>query len=93
MPAADDISKKAEAAASSAADAAADAAGGLADSFNDLRLGERFTGLVRAYNEVEEKGTPLRPYIRAARESLNDNLGVVKVGGWVGWVGACVCAD
>jgi hypothetical protein len=75
----DDISKKAEAAVSDAAAAASDAAGGLADSFKDLRLGERFKGLLRAYNEVEEKGTPLRPYIRSARESVNDAAVSVKV--------------
>lgn len=75
MPgAADEIKQKAEAAAAEGAKAASDAAGGLADSISGLRLGERFTGLVRAYNEVEEKGTPLRPLIKSARESVNGAL-------------------
>lgn len=78
MPgAADEIKQKAEAAAAEGAKAASDAAaGGLADDslISGLRLAERFTGLVRAYNEVEEKGTPLRPLIKSARESVNGAL-------------------
>lgn len=74
MGAADDMKKQAEAAAAEASQAASEAAGGLADSLSGLRLGERFTGLVRAFNEVEEKGTPLRPLIRSARESVNGAL-------------------
>lgn len=93
MPAADDITKKAETAASDAAAAASDAAGGLADSIKNLRLGERFKGLVRAYNELDETGTPLRPYIRSARESLNG----VASGAAAQWAaakeGACAAVE
>lgn len=94
MPgAADDISKRAEAAAADASKAASEAAGGVADSLKDLRLGERFKGLVRAYNEVEEKGTPLRPFIKSARESVNGALAGVS-GQWAAAKeGACAAVE
>ena len=75
----EDLNKKAEAAAADAARTASDAASSVADAFKDLRLGERFKGVVRAYNELEEEGTPLRPYIRSARESINGAAVAVKV--------------
>lgn len=86
MPAAaggDETNKAAQEATTTPSSAAPseDAPLGSGGGVADLRLGERFRGLVRAYNEVEEKGTPLRPYIRSARESLNGAAVAVNVRG------------
>ena len=76
-------SKPAEGAAApaSGSEGGSSSGGGIMETIQGLHVGERVRGALRAYNELDEKGTPLRPYIRAARESVNDAAGAVKVRG------------
>ncbi|EWM29026.1 hypothetical protein Naga_100071g3 [Nannochloropsis gaditana] len=44
----------------------------LQATMKDLRPGEKAKEALRWYVHLEEKGTPLRPIFKSARESLND---------------------
>jgi len=76
-----------KAAATAATEAAAAAAAPAADSakegndflatLGEMRPGEKIKEGLRWYTHLEEEGTPLRPFIKSARESLNIVVGRV----------------
>jgi len=70
-----------EAAAAAAAGPAADSAKKEGNDFlatlSEMRPGEKIKEGLRWYTHLEEEGTPLRPFIKSARESLNGVVGRV----------------
>jgi hypothetical protein len=80
----DEVKASAAAAAEAAAAAVAPAAAGDKKEGNDflatlseLRPGEKIKEGLRWYTHLEEEGTPLRPFFKSARESLNGVVGRV----------------
>lgn len=78
MPSAESAADEAVKKVTDAAQATKEEAKDLLAPLKDLHLTDKLKEGLRRYNRLEEEGTPLRPYIKSARESLNEAVGSVK---------------